>query len=505
MINDQEKRIPKVFISYSHDSAKHKKWVGELASRLVKNGIDVILDQWDLGLGDDIPKFMEKSVSVSDRVLMVCTETYVKKADEGTGGVGYEAMIVTGELVRNLGTSKFIPIVKQKGVERLLPKSVATRFYVDLSDEHNFDDQFEIFLRELHEAPSSVKPPLGKNPFAQKPSGGETSSASSNPEAIPDIISLSDDILSVYHTALDVARKGDLVAWRRIVKQAILPISDKLTMWRSKYEKNVPNDLESLHRMALEGTNAYAPLFSIALAGIESGRDKFSNQISLIDEILNPRAWNPGGITTIVYFPDAVACIYQALNGAMCLQTHQLSLSAKLARAKVTKRYEDKSLPLYQRHEIVGWPDTLGRKSTDVWSFLSSISRKWEWLNEPFGKFEEYRESLCAYYLVLNIIELVDTIAAGNESMLQENEIRLDVPLSFLHEDYEILRRAYRLLLVDPVQIRDIWVAKNIPENKIKELWPRWVYHITYWLSRSSSFFRFRTTIIHENLFNDLE
>ena len=47
---------------------------------------------------------------------MVCTETYVKKADEGKGGVGYEAMIVTGELVKNLGTSKFIPIVKQKSV-----------------------------------------------------------------------------------------------------------------------------------------------------------------------------------------------------------------------------------------------------------------------------------------------------------------------------------------------------------------------------------------------------
>jgi len=33
MTDDQEERIPKVFISYSHDSAEHKKWVGELASK----------------------------------------------------------------------------------------------------------------------------------------------------------------------------------------------------------------------------------------------------------------------------------------------------------------------------------------------------------------------------------------------------------------------------------------------------------------------------------------
>ncbi len=45
-----------------------------MASKLVKSGVEVILDQWDLGFGDDVPKFMEKSVGRSDRVLMICTE-----------------------------------------------------------------------------------------------------------------------------------------------------------------------------------------------------------------------------------------------------------------------------------------------------------------------------------------------------------------------------------------------------------------------------------------------
>jgi len=70
------------------------------------------------GLGDDVPKFMEKSVSSSDRVLMICTEPYVRKADDGVGGVGYEAMVVTGELVKNIGTSKFIPVIRQKAVRK---------------------------------------------------------------------------------------------------------------------------------------------------------------------------------------------------------------------------------------------------------------------------------------------------------------------------------------------------------------------------------------------------
>jgi hypothetical protein len=52
-------KIPKVFISYSHDSQEHKKWVLDLATRLRNNGVDAIIDQWALRAGDDLPHFME--------------------------------------------------------------------------------------------------------------------------------------------------------------------------------------------------------------------------------------------------------------------------------------------------------------------------------------------------------------------------------------------------------------------------------------------------------------
>ena len=59
---------------------------------------------------------MEKSVREAQHVLMICTETYVRKANDGEGGAGYEVMIVTGELVKNLGTSKFIPIIRNRPI-----------------------------------------------------------------------------------------------------------------------------------------------------------------------------------------------------------------------------------------------------------------------------------------------------------------------------------------------------------------------------------------------------
>ena len=162
---------PKVFISYSHDSPEHKWWVSEIATRLRHNGIDAILDQWDLGPGDDITLFMESGLRDSDRVLVICTDTYVSKANAGEGGVGYERMIVTAELIQNLGTNKFIPVIRQASGEEKTPTFLGTRVYIDFRNESQFDAEFEKLLHELHREPIIKKPPLGKSPFATLPSG----------------------------------------------------------------------------------------------------------------------------------------------------------------------------------------------------------------------------------------------------------------------------------------------------------------------------------------------
>ncbi len=57
--------VPRVFISYSHDSQQHKKWVLDLATRLRNSGVDAIIDQWELQPGADIPHFMETNLASS--------------------------------------------------------------------------------------------------------------------------------------------------------------------------------------------------------------------------------------------------------------------------------------------------------------------------------------------------------------------------------------------------------------------------------------------------------
>ena len=81
--------VPNVFVSYSHDSLERKKWVFDLSTRLMSNGIEVGLNQWDVSPGDDTHKYMEKNISEADRILLICTEQYVQKANSGEGGVGF--------------------------------------------------------------------------------------------------------------------------------------------------------------------------------------------------------------------------------------------------------------------------------------------------------------------------------------------------------------------------------------------------------------------------------
>ncbi len=147
--------IPKVFVSYSHDSQEHKKWVLDFATRLRNTGVDAILDQWDLKPGDDLPHFMERNLTLADRVLMVCTERYVEKANTGAGGVGYEKMIVTADLLKTIDSNKVIPLVRQKGTHAL-PTFLRSKLFLDFSRDDQFEFSFDELIRTLHNAPLFV-------------------------------------------------------------------------------------------------------------------------------------------------------------------------------------------------------------------------------------------------------------------------------------------------------------------------------------------------------------
>lgn len=160
---------PRVFVSYSHESEDHKAWVLRLADRLIRNGVDVILDQYDLRLGEDLPGFMESGLSGADRVLAISSDGYVLKANSRRGGVGYERRILTADLMDNLDSSRVIPIIRDNSETgmRVLPTFLGSALYIDFRDDDRFERNYVELIHEIFGEQIIARPPLGPNPFSR--------------------------------------------------------------------------------------------------------------------------------------------------------------------------------------------------------------------------------------------------------------------------------------------------------------------------------------------------
>jgi hypothetical protein len=160
---------PKAFISYSWSSPGHFDLVRSYAERLVSDGVDTLLDQWDLSEGQDKYAFMEKMVTdpTVSHVIIFSDQTYTQKADKREAGVGTESQIISKEVYDRVDQKKFIPIVCQRSEddEPYLPVFLESRIWIDFSTPESVNENWEKLLRALYGKPIHEKPSLGKPPF----------------------------------------------------------------------------------------------------------------------------------------------------------------------------------------------------------------------------------------------------------------------------------------------------------------------------------------------------
>ena len=472
---------PKVFISYSHDSSEHRRWVSELGAKLRHNGVDAILDQWDLGPGDDVTQFMERGIIDSDRVLVICTEQYVKKANVGEGGVGYERMIVNAQLIQDLGTDKFIPVIRQASGEEKTPTFLGTRVYIDFRNDSQFESEFNKLLHQLHRVPIVEKPPLGKNPFAQLPSGQETPPSEGTDAQLFEIPEQVESASDAYSAAVEIARAGDIFGWRQLLKRIKPSVFNSLVQWRQNVSDGQRLEGKKQLVQAVDiAVGIISPLISVALAGVESGREQFRDQKSTLDDLLNIAGWNRSVYLDWENISFALGYVYHSLHGSLSLSTNQLDLALSLARAKIPVAGGTKYLHVWERSEFRGYSELLsgtrGGNCLEGWKYLTEAYKKWEWLDPIFGAELEYRTSLVAYYMALNIHELAAVIASGQQDTLNTSpEYYFTIPLTFLSEGYDITQSATFLLHRNPEVLMELWTSLNVTRQQMKSSWGDWI------------------------------
>jgi len=167
-MTDEKVSSPKVFISYSWSTVAHEQWVIEFAKRLVSDGVDVILDKWELREGQDKYAFMERMVTdeTVSKVLAICDQVYADKANSRKGGVGTESQIISKEIYDKTDQSKFIAIVREYDAngDPCVPAFFGSRIYIDMSTEEKAVENYDQLLRAVFDKPLHVKPSLGKPP-----------------------------------------------------------------------------------------------------------------------------------------------------------------------------------------------------------------------------------------------------------------------------------------------------------------------------------------------------
>jgi len=159
---------PKIFISYSWSPLTNKNWTLEFAERLTRDGVHVIIDEWDAKEGQDKFHFMEQMVNNPEvkHVLLICNKDYSEKANKKKGGVGIESQIVSSEIYNKADQNKFIPIVREYLTEGkpALPTFVSSRFYIDFSDSETYEENYEQLIRRIFGKPKHKRPPIGEAP-----------------------------------------------------------------------------------------------------------------------------------------------------------------------------------------------------------------------------------------------------------------------------------------------------------------------------------------------------
>jgi hypothetical protein len=158
---------PKVFFSYSWDSDYHRRWVLKLASELIKSGIDVLIDEWDLEkYSNDLQLFMESGIRESDKVIMICTPSYAKKANERQGGIGIENTIITGEFYDKDKANKYLPIARlyKSNLHECLPTYLKSQYSIDFNRDSEYPSKLDELIRKILNVPRYKKPELGNLP-----------------------------------------------------------------------------------------------------------------------------------------------------------------------------------------------------------------------------------------------------------------------------------------------------------------------------------------------------
>ncbi len=199
---------PYVFISYSWDSDLQSQRVLQLANSLRREGVEAWLDKWEQSPPATWPQWCHDQIEKADYVVVICTETYARRATRqdapGVGrGATWEGAIVANEIYdANGGQSKFIPAIFEQGDAAHVPFFLQGYTVYRLWEPGGFEDLYRRLTAQQRYVPAPLgaivtlppapeadpmpvsAPPSAASPFAT-PTAAPQATSTGAPQATP--------------------------------------------------------------------------------------------------------------------------------------------------------------------------------------------------------------------------------------------------------------------------------------------------------------------------------
>jgi len=141
-----------VLISYSWDSDPHPQKVLALSDRLRSEGIDCVLDQYEVSPPEGWPRWMDRKINIASLVIVICTKTYLARVigeeEPGKGnGVRWEGGIICQHLYNQGGENKkFIPVLMQESDKKYIPVPLQSASYFTIETEAGYQRLYSRLL-----------------------------------------------------------------------------------------------------------------------------------------------------------------------------------------------------------------------------------------------------------------------------------------------------------------------------------------------------------------------
>ncbi len=153
-----------IFISYTQESVEHSEQVLLLSNRLRAEGVDCVLDQYEVSPPEGWPRWMDKKIRDAKYVISICTQPYYKRVmgeeKDGVGlGIRWEGNLIYQHLY-NAGAmnTKFIPVVFEEKHKAHIPVPLQGATHYCLARDTGYEDLY----RRLTDQPKTQKPKLGE-------------------------------------------------------------------------------------------------------------------------------------------------------------------------------------------------------------------------------------------------------------------------------------------------------------------------------------------------------